>query len=464
MQIHVLSFEGPDGYACAGGIASRVTGLAESLAAMGFDTHLWFVGDPALPGHETRGGLTLHRWCQWISRFHPGGVYDGEEGKRIDYAASVPPFLREELLPHLRKSEGATILAEEWHTADAVLHLDWLLRVAGLRSRVNILWNANNTFGFDRIDWGRLARASTITTVSRYMKHRMREWGVEALVIPNGLTADAFIPPPPRSVAELDRRFADRLLLTKIARWDPEKRWLMAIEIVARLKQEGARPLLIARGGVEPYGGEVLTVAGAAGLRVVERQNRQGVSGVLEALREMNGADIVVLNSQVGPDSRRMLLQGAAAVLANSAHEHFGLVGLETMAVGGLACTGCSGEDYAMPGRNALVLQTADPDEFLDLFGRLRANPNHESEIRKAARMTAKQYLWPDIIERNILPRIPLFNRQSAQPALAAAFQGHIDGPSGRETARHRDCVASPWNETGPCLNSRRSAEAGGHP
>ena len=241
-------------------------------------------------------------------------------------------------------------------------------------------------------------------------------------MIPNGLTADAFIPPPPRSVAELYRRFADRLLLTKIARWDPEKRWLMAIEIVARLKQEGARPLLIARGGVEQYGGEVLAVAGATGLRVVERQNRQGVSGVLEALREVNGADIVVLNSQVGPDSRRMLLQGAAAVLANSAHEPFGLVGLETMAVGGLACTGCSGEDYAMPGRNALVLQTADPDEFLDLFGRLRANPNHESEIRKAARMTAKQYLWPDIIERNILPRIPLLNRQFAQPAIAAAF------------------------------------------
>lgn len=421
MRIHVLSFEGPDGYACAGGIASRVTGLAESLAALSFDTHLWFIGDPSLAGHETRGNLTLHRWCQWISRFHPAGVYDGEEGKRIDYAASVPPFLIEELLPHLRRSGDASVMAEEWQTADAVLHLDWLLRRAGLRSRVNILWNANNTFGFDRIDWGRLASASTITTVSRYMKHRMREWGVEALVIPNGLTADAFISPAPRAAAELNRRFADRLLLAKVARWDPEKRWVMAIEIVARLKQEGWRPLLVARGGVEPYGREVLATAEAAGLQVVQRQNPQGVSGVLEALSEVHGADIVVLNSHVGPDSRRMLFQGAAAVLANSAHEPFGLVGLETMAVGGLACTGCSGEDYAMPGRNALVLQTADPDEFLAQFGRLRANPNRESAIRKAARMTAKQYLWPDIIERDILPRIPLFNRQSTQTPLAAA-------------------------------------------
>src|SRR5688572_9891425 len=54
MQFHLLSFEGPDEYARAGGIASRITGLSEALAAAGFETHLWFVGDPHLPGHEAR--------------------------------------------------------------------------------------------------------------------------------------------------------------------------------------------------------------------------------------------------------------------------------------------------------------------------------------------------------------------------------------------------------------------------
>src|SRR5262245_65961948 len=93
MQFHILSFEGPDGYARAGGIASRITGLSEALADAGFETHLWFVGDPQLPGNESRGQLCLHRWCQWISHYHPAGVYDGEEGKRADYAASLPPFL-----------------------------------------------------------------------------------------------------------------------------------------------------------------------------------------------------------------------------------------------------------------------------------------------------------------------------------------------------------------------------------
>ena len=49
-QFHLLSFEGPDLYARAGGVATRVVGLAEELASRGFDTHLWFVGDPSEPG------------------------------------------------------------------------------------------------------------------------------------------------------------------------------------------------------------------------------------------------------------------------------------------------------------------------------------------------------------------------------------------------------------------------------
>ena len=88
-QFHLLSFEGPDGYSRAGGIASRIEGLSRALAGLAFETHLWFVGDPALPGHESHGRLHLHRWCQWISRYH-GGVYDGEESKHPDFAASLP--------------------------------------------------------------------------------------------------------------------------------------------------------------------------------------------------------------------------------------------------------------------------------------------------------------------------------------------------------------------------------------
>jgi glycosyltransferase involved in cell wall biosynthesis len=416
MQFHVLSFEGPDGYSRAGGIASRIEGLALALAELGFETHLWFVGDPWLPGHESHDRLHLHRWCQWISRYHPAGVYDGEEGKRNDFCASLPPYLMNEVLrPHLVQGRHAVVLAEEWQTADAVLHLDWLLRRARLRERASMLWNANNVFGFERIDWGRLAEASAITTVSRYMKHSMRSLGVDPIVIPNGLSADAFLPPDRAGVAELQRRLRGRTVIAKVARFDPDKRWLGALEIVRALKRQGHSPLLIARGGSEAHGHEVLAKAGALGLRVVDRNGKEsGVQGLLRRLEGLGDVDIVNLQAPVDPESRRVLFRGADAVLANSSHEPFGLVGLETMAAGGIACTGISGEDYAVPGRNALVVQTEDPREFVGLLRRLRADPAQARSIRRAGRATAKHYAWPEVIERVLLPQIDLLRSRAA--------------------------------------------------
>lgn len=411
-QFHVVAFEGPDSYSRAGGLASRVAGLTETLAAKGLETHLWFVGDPDLRGDEMAGHVRLHRWCQWISGYHRGGVYEGEEGKRNDLVASLPPaLLHSVLLPHLGRGGHGVIMAEEWHTADAVLHLDWLLRREGLRDRVTILWNANNLFGFDRIDWGALARAATITTVSRYMKHLMRRWGVDPVVIPNGLPGDTFEPPAAAAVAELARSTRGRMMVTKIARFDPDKGWLATIDIVRELKRDGLRPLLVARGGAEAHGADVLAAATRAGLRIVERApERDGVADFVGALSDVDDADVVNLRSPIDPDSRRVLMRAAAAVLANSRHEPFGLVGLETMAAGGLACTGYSGEDYVVPGRNALVLQTNDPREFVTMMQRLRANPPEERALRRAGRLTARQYAWPEVIERVLLPRLGLLS------------------------------------------------------
>lgn len=408
MQFHILSFEGPDAYARAGGLASRVEGLAQTLSELGFETHLWFVGDPDLPGHETRGCLHLHRWCQWVSQHHRGGVYDGEIGKHAEFSASLPPYLIEQILkPHITSGGRAVVLAEEWQTADAVLHLDWLLRYAGFRERVTMLWNANNTFGFERIAWPQLGRAARITTVSRYMKHRMQAVGADPLVIPNGLGEDSFQAPDRGDVAALRSRFRDRTVLCKMARWDPDKRWLATVDIVAEMKRQDWRPLLIARGGAEAHGEEVMRAAQQQGLRVVERSwTRPGSAGLLEALQDIGDADMVSLRSFVDPDARRVLFRGSDVVLANSGHEPFGLVGLETMAAGGVACTGCSGEDYAVPGQNAIVLETDQPREFLSLYERLRERPERVHRMRRAGQETARRYTWRRVAESVLLPRV----------------------------------------------------------
>jgi glycosyltransferase involved in cell wall biosynthesis len=182
------------------------------------------------------------------------------------------------------------------------------------------------------------------------------------------------------------------------------------------MKRQSWRPLLIARGGTEPHGEEVIDAARSRGLEVIERKWRgPGVRGLMEALRDVGDADMVLLRSHVDPEARRTLFRGVNAVLANSQHEPFGLVGLETMAAGGIACTGCSGEDYAIAGQNALVLETADPQEFVGLFERLRSNPSAATALRRSGRSTAQRYAWPQVARGVLLPRIELA-RAAARP------------------------------------------------
>src|SRR5438309_114352 len=87
--------EGAAIYSQAGGLGVRVKELSRALAERGYETHLFFVGDPTLPADESalEGRLWLHRWSQWISRYHPVGVYEGEDDKVADLNRSLPDAL-----------------------------------------------------------------------------------------------------------------------------------------------------------------------------------------------------------------------------------------------------------------------------------------------------------------------------------------------------------------------------------
>jgi glycosyltransferase involved in cell wall biosynthesis len=420
-QFHVLSFEGPDRYARAGGLAKRITGLTAALATAGHGTHLWFVGAPDLPGHESRPPLSLHRWCQWISRYHPGGVYDGEEGKCRDYSTSLPPFLTQEvLLPYLLRGPGrAVVMAEEWQTVGAVLHLDRLLRRQGLREHVALLWNANSTLGFHRIDWRALRDAAVVTTVSRYMRQQLWALGVDPVVIPNGLPAEVVGLPDRHAVQEFHHRTRERFVLAKLARYEPDKRWLLAVDTTALLRDIGWRPLLLARGGAGPQHADVLARAAGHALRVAERglcAVPVSPAGLLETLTELDDIDILILQGPLLPDARTLLYRGANAVLANSCREPFGLVGLEAMAAGGVVCLGGTGEDYGIPGWNSLMLLSDDPREFVEAYARLV--PADQQAMRDRAMLTARRWTWADVIERNLLPRLELLLSRRVYPRL----------------------------------------------
>jgi len=394
----ILCFEGPDQYSMAGGLGVRIANLSATLAKIGFQTHLFFIGDPALEGIELRqnGKLVLHRMCQWISKYHPNGVYEAEEAKLYDYNESIPRIVRDEVVkPAIQQGKLVVVLSEEWHTAEALCRLSDVLYHDGLRDKVIMYWNANNLFSFHRINWGRLGYVSTITTISRYMKHLMWRMGMNPLVIPNGIPKDLLRKVDEGLSHELRTALGADVVLSKVARWDPDKRWNGAVETVAKLKERGIRTILLARGGMEPYGQEVLNNARALGLVISEAfTDDNSFEGYLKALHNASYADVIDIRFHVPIEFLRIVYNACDAVLANSGHEPFGIVGLEAMAAGGIAFTGCTGEDYAIPFVNAFVLETPDPMEAVGYLMYLRDYPEEGTRIREAARRTARYFTW----------------------------------------------------------------------
>jgi glycosyltransferase involved in cell wall biosynthesis len=402
----ILSFEGPDVYSQAGGLGVRVKGLSRSLARLGFPTYIYFCGDPDLPGEEAQEGgfLQLRRWCQWISALHRTGVYDGEEGKIRDWNYSLPPSLVEDVIePAVAGGKVVVVLGEEWHTSWSMRLISDALYYRGLRDRVVMLWNANNTYGFDRIDWAALNLAATVTTVSRYMKYRMWEHGQNPIVIPNGIPKESIVDPDPAVVAELQSAAGADHLWFKIGRFDPDKRWLMAVSAAALMKRRGRRVKLLMRGGREAHGAEVMALAEHEGLAVKHVPAPPDTAALATVLGASKEADVIDFTSFLPDPAVQATYAACDAVLANSGHEPFGLVGLEVMAAAGIAVTGATGEDYAEPYRNAVVLETDDPLEIVTEVSVLKERPTLAARIRKRGRVTARDYLWEKVIDQLLL-------------------------------------------------------------
>ena len=405
----VVSFEGPDPYSQAGGLGIRVTGLTRTLAELGFETHLFFLGDPALPAVEARfrNRLVLHRWSQWISAWHPGGVYDGQEGKRRDLTHSLPAWITERVIaPALAAGRIPVLLMEDWQTAEFACRLAEHLSSLGLGERVIRFWNANNTYSFDRIDWPRLGRTNRLTAVSRYMRAMLRDRGVDARVIPNGIPLHLTEPVDASRVDRLRERMGPRSFVFKMARWQHDKGWYQALEAIRRLRRAAQPVTLVARGGGPSQGGgDLAPQAARQGLQVCEVNSAEELDARLPAL-SLSRPDVVSLRFGVTEDLARTLYAGSGAVLANSIAEPFGLVGLEAMAAGGLVVTGGTGEDYAVDGMNAVVLQSLHPQELCDRVREYLSHPGAGREIRRHAVETARGYTWEAIVRDHLLPAV----------------------------------------------------------
>jgi glycosyltransferase involved in cell wall biosynthesis len=400
LEVVMVSFEGPDQYSQAGGLGVRARELCRAFAALGFRTTLVFVGDPDKPGVEVDRGVHLVRWGQQISDRYRAGVYEGELAKIRDLTATLPATLIDTVIrPAAEAGRTVAVLCEEWHTAWFCRSLSDRLHAVGLRGNAVLLWNANNTFGFDAIDWPILEFVASVTTVSKYMKHLMWPYGVNPVVIPNGIPESALAPVDAAASRAIRAGAGTPCLAFKIGRFSPDKRWNQAVAAIAELRAEGMPARMLIRGGMEPYGATVLAFAQECGLAVTDwYEPVVDAGGIVRALTDTDGAPIVHLRRFL-PDQVISEINGAAdAVLANSGHEPFGLVGLEAMAAGGIAMVGATGEEYARPYGNAIVVETDDPAEIASALSGLVEQPALGKRLRLAARRDAADFAWPLVI------------------------------------------------------------------
>ncbi len=151
---------------------------------------------------------------------------------------------------------------------------------------------------------------------------------------------------------------------------------------------------------------------------------------------ELPTADVYNVVSFMSDELISLFYAAADAVLANSGHEPFGLVGLEVMAAGGIVFVGSTGEDYAVPFLNSVVLDTDDPFEIGIALDFLGEHPEVAARIREDAQETARSFSWENVIQDNLIGKLEYVSRRQlveppVEPPLMPTFQGKGRGDAG---------------------------------
>jgi hypothetical protein len=218
----------------------------------------------------------------------------------------------------------------------------------------------------------------------------------------------------------------------------------MAINALAEEKRLGHDFATVIRGGVEPHGMEVLANARHQGLVVHDLRPPLDLNDALEAFASAPRADVYNVTSFMSDELISLFYSGADAVFANSGHEPFGLVGLEVMAAGGLAFVGSTGEDYAVPYLNAVVLDTDDPSEINISLDVLRKHPEVVTRMRKDGQETARSFSWQNVIADTLLGKLEyVCQRQLVEVPTSSRGAGLIKDQADAQAAIDEDIKTS---------------------
>ena len=210
-------------------------------------------------------------------------------------------------------------------------------------------------------------------TISSWNRDRLRELGLDAVLIPPGIDLENF-----RALPEVSRR---QQMVLALGRSNPLKNLPLTIDAWRRLPEPRPELCLF---GIEPE------CATEPGIRYVDSPSDEEVN------RLFNEATVFVQTSR---------------------HEGFCLPPLESMATGGaVVCTDAHGNrDFCVDGENCLM-PTAEASAVAAAIGRLLADPALRDRLGNGGIATAAEYAWSvriDALERFLL--------QVAEPRQLAA-------------------------------------------
>ncbi|MFC1913915.1 glycosyltransferase [Chloroflexota bacterium] len=412
----VLCFEGPDSYSMAGGLGDKIIHLTSTLADLGFIVHHFFIGEPGLDGTELRkdGKLMLHRWCQWISESHQGGVYDGEQQKIDDYTKSASLFAVQEIIhPAISAGNTVVILGEEWQTVGAMCCIHDLLHMYHLRDKAIMFWNANEIYGFDQIDWDFLSRATKITVASEYVKQIILKKGIIPIVLPNGISEVLLEPADEAAVSQINKALGAETVFTKVDRWRQDSGWKPTVNAIHNLNRVGDRAKLLAHIGMESERKKVAHEAKSLGMAIenitsevdsnnscLNAMSEHDLTHYSQALARASTSDIFNFDFPIPLSLLSLLYRASDVVLTNSGYDPFGLVGMESMAAGAIVFTSHKADGIARHMSNAVVLDKYTAEEIQFYVSYLRMHPGKREMIKTSARQTAEQWTYKEVVAK----------------------------------------------------------------
>ena len=293
---------------------------------------------------------------------------------------------------------GLSKIADEvdiFHTQDCI-SARAAARVRDAGARVRVVRTVHHVDDFTTqvlIDCQRKAieEPDRLVVVSQDWRNRLKaDYGVDAVVIHNGVGAERFAPIAAGRLAALRQRagVSDRFVFLSVGGIEPRKGSVFLIQAMARLAQEpDPRPVLVVVGGhsFQDY-----------------TRYRDDVLATLPDLGLELGRDVILAGS-ISDAELHEWYRSADALVFPSLKEGWGLAVLEAMAADLPVVSSDITvlREYLTPDQTAVMTRAGDPESLAAGMRRLAADPELRETLVRGGRELIPAFSWERAAEEH---------------------------------------------------------------